>query len=359
MDEIYDTYDTEVDEGEVYDGEIVIDCPSASLATAADTYRAICSSWNTDALRAATASLSDTCRKISESIQPVLASSLYTSAVSEPMASSMSHIAESIKPLVSTCAMEGITTTAERLRDSIAISPAISEAIQNTAATGIVSVAESIRDTMAIDPGVTAALGSTIKDSMAEAVQPLVASTALENISSIASVAREALSVGAAFSENIMSAARVAVEAVRPMQTALSAWKETMMASLDMSKLFSAMTIAIDFTDLFAPYRETMARIADLMHSIWERSGCSLHGLAHLLFRFLYSRWKRRPRIFLLPGHEAVRQAAALVNVGLSPPKQIREFAVRIRQTYLLKHQRISDDSEDLDNSFSLILATW
>ena len=359
MDEHYDTYDTEVEENEIYDGEIVIDCPTTALANAADAYKAICSSWNTDALRSATASLSDTFRKISDSIQPVLASSLYASAVSESMTNSMSCIAESIKPLTSAYAMEGMTTAVERLRESVAINPAVSEALQNTASASIASVAESIRDSMAIDPGITTALGSTIQNSMAEAVQPLVSSSVLEGISSIASVAREALRVGATLSENLMSSARVAVEAVQPVQTALSAWKETLSASFDMSKFFSAITIAIDFTDFFEPFRETMARMSDLMSSIWERSGCSLHGLARLLFRYLCTKWKQRPRVFLLHGHESIKQAAALVNIGLPPPKQVREFAVQIRETLLIKHQRISDDSDDLDDSFSLVFATW
>lgn len=373
MDENYDTYDIDLseDDDKVYKNKIVIDVPSTAISGLSDINSTL-PAWDSSAIRAASASLSDTCRRLSESIQPALATGLYASAVSESMSNSMSRIAESIKPLVSTCAMEGMTTAAERLRDSIALSPALTEAIRPAAVESISSMAKSLCSTIALDSSVTAALGNSLQaqTSIVESVKPLIESSAMEGITSVAESAKEMLAANTAISESCAGVANAAIEAigpsltesVKPARSVLDLFAGPATISFDISGITSAISKLFDFRDMFAEMfermRETFSRITEMMRAVWETAGQSLSGLAHLLFHYLYHVWQNRPRFLALPWHNKIQYAAAFVNIGLSPPGQVREYVVRIRQRYLLKHQRKSDESEDLNDSFSLVYVT-
>ena len=372
MDENYDTYDIDLseDDDKVYKNKIVIDVPSTAISGLSDINNTI-PAWDSSAIRAAAASLSETCRRVSESIQPALATGLYASAVSESMSNSMSRIAESIKPLVSTCAMEGMTTAAERLRDSIALSPALTEAIRPAAVESISSMAKNLCSTIALDSSVTAALGNSLQaqTSIVESVKPLIESSAMEGITSVAESAKEMLAANTAISESYAGVANAAIEAigpsltesVKPARSVLDLFAGPATISFDISGITSAISKLFDFRDMFAEtferMRETFSRITEMMRTAWDAAGQSLSGLAHLLFHYLYHVWQNRPRFLTLPWHNKIQYDAAFVNIGLSPPGQVREYVVQIRQCYLLRPQdRGSSDTDG--NVNAIVLAT-
>ncbi len=348
MDNLNDTYGNSLaNDDEIYD--IVIDTPSTAASDLSDIY----ASWNADGMRSAIASLSETCRKVSESIRPAFASYL---TASQAVSSAMRSMAESIKPLTSVCAMEGVKSAVEAMRDSIALSPAVSEAFQCTAASSVAAMTERLQDSIKIDPAISTALASSVQTSLAESVKPLVASCAMEGVFSVAQKAREMLAESSILAKSVSGMAQAAFEAVRPaagilssVQSAFGAISEKVKASFDFSKVTAAIR-AFDCSDVLSHLRERLANaafsISDIMRSIWDRAGRSPRGLMYLLFRMLRAAWRRRPR-FLLPVHESVKEIAARVNIGLTPPKQVREFTVQIRQIYLLRRQDRGSSDED------------
>ena len=297
MDVNCDTNDIDLseDDNKIYRNKMVIDVPSTTISGISDANSTI-PTWDSSAIRASSASLSDTCHRLYECIQPALASGLYASAVSESMSNSMNRIAESIKPLISASTMEGITSVAESAMEMLATNTAISESCE------------------------------AVTNAAIEAVSPSLA-------------------------ESIVSTRSV-----------VSLFAERMTASFDISRISAAISKLICFQDLFDEtierIRETFSRITETMQAVWDRAGHSLSGLAHLLFHHLYHAWQKRPRFLTLPWHDSVKAAASFVNIGLSPPGKVREYVVRIRQQYLLKHQRKSDDSEDLNDSFTCLCST-
>lgn len=373
MDENYDTYDIDLleDDDKVYRDKIVIDVPSTTISSLSDT-NSMLPTCDSNAIRAASVSLSDICRRLSEYIQPTLASVLYASAVSESISNSMNRIAESIKPLISASTIEGMTTATERLRDSIVLSPFLTEAIRPAAVESVSSIAKSIFSAITLDSSMTSALGNSLQaqTSMVESVRPLVENNAMEGIAPFAESARVMLATNTVISESYEGVTSTAIEAICPSlaesieatRSEVNLFEERMTAAFDIDRISAAISKLFSFQDLFAEtierMRETFSQITEMMRAVWDRAGHNLSGLAHLLFHYLYHAWQRRPRFSAPPWHNNVKSAAAYVNLGLSPPRQVREYVVRIRQRYLLKHQRKSDDSEDLNDSFSLVYVT-
>lgn len=371
MDGYIDTYDIDLSEDKVYGNETIIDDPGTGISALTDI-GTILPAWDTSAIQEATASLAETCHKVSVSIQPAISAAQYMSTISKSIASSMSQISESLKPLASIC--DEITTTKDLLKDVLVPSVAVAETLSPISEMSMPAVAKNLCSSIEIDPSVTTAYTSAlqVQASIVESVKPIaIESVAMEGVTSISKSVQEMFAVNSALTENVSNIASSALTTSQPtlvdfaepaVMSVESLVAERFVVSLDFSCISAAIAKLFDFKDLiagmFEHLRETVSGMMEAIHTLWDGAGCSFSGLAHLLFRALYHSWQKRPRLLALPWHNRIKNVAALANIGLSPPQQVREFVVRIRQTYLLKHQRISDDSEDLDNSFSLILAT-
>ena len=375
MIDFYDAYDDLIVDDDPYG--ITVDVPSAALSGLSDIYGAIGPAWDTDAMQAATASLSNALRGISDCIQPAMTSCLCSEEAISSISSSMGRIAESIKPLATSCALEGATAAVEQLRDAVALSPAVTEALACTASENLSTIAERVHDSVNIDPTIATALSSTLQSSIAETVKPLVTSCAMDNLSTLVRCASEEMEFKTSIVDSAVRAANAALQESRPLledtcspiHTMLTAIEERYITSFDLSMISSALSKACDFShnivDLFCGVsglldglRESIIGISEYMYALLEDAYYGFRSFSHLLFHLLFSIWESRPRRHMLPGEVAVMRAAALIRIDLAPPIRIREFAVRIRQSYLQKHQRIGDDSEDMNDSFLRIFAT-
>lgn len=246
-----------------------------------------------------------------------------TSAISAATSVGFSAIAESMKPLAAACSaasMKSMAISAGDFCSSFAAITAASKSIYPDVVETAASMTEGFGDILSANGALfeEVARTSDMYDSMLSA----------------------------------------AVASVCPVKTAGEMADERDGIMFHMSHIVKAFSELIDSSSFIDRALElSLSGMIEMMKDLGRRSLSRLHEIAHFLLHVLWGAWEKRPHIMEITCHNNVRLTTSFVNIGLSPPEQVREYVVQIRHKYLHKHQRKSDNSEDMNDSILLLIS--
>lgn len=339
--------------------DITIDIPETDIdvienidqyASLSESYAAMMSVWNNDSFRQAAESLSNSMSRISEIVQPIIASREYYETALSSIAGTVSQFSQAVRPLAESCALESARTAVEAMQRSLAGSNLLAEAVQNSAVTAL----------QGITPALKAAVTPAISDIASQSLC-LISDNLHEKLME-SSIISDAIKV---CSSNAFPALTPALsEYIFPAETAAKALGSAMSAmAYDFSGISEALLRTYDYMDAFSEMIQSVRSAAELMANrlsefIFDRA-TALHDLGHLLLRILWrikERGRKTRQYYITGPPPAILSAAALAKVKTAEPIKYVDYSARIRKLYLQKHQRISDESDDLDNDSTLKL---
>lgn len=279
----------------------------------------------TDMEQAITGSRMDSCREITEYIQPDFPILFDENTISESVTSGLSRFAKVLGTLAISSAKNSFTTAAERVWKS-----------------------STLYETFSPD--------SALPDSLQEETsdEEWTRTTIEENeicTNSIEEIACSTL-------ESVLPSTETAV---RSAKTALSILEENIKRSFDKICFADLISKTLDISHLAVMavdrIRTIYLKVVAEMQAFYERFDYTASEWERLILQQLRNTWDRRPQLVIVPWREELKYTISLRKIIPYPPGQVREYVVRIRQCYLRRHQRIGDDSDDMDDSFLLILA--
>lgn len=361
--------------------------------SAAD-YQKMLSIWDTASFHKATESLSSSLLKISDALQPIIASRASMETALSSFAHVTSQVAEAAKPLLTNCS-SGAFAAVKTLQQSLNTPCFLSEAAEksaitalqqtkvaaklelfNAAANNLSSVGESLRlafvETESIAEAAKACIGNvptTIGPLLEEAFPPAVSACSTFDFTAFAGSIFDSLKESELISDIFRSKVELpfvpalsdyfspAVSVAESVKTAISS------LALDFNGISDALHHAYDYVDALSgialAVHSATEQMADQLavHTLGYHSNTTLHELHHLIIsilrRFREVAQKHRQEV----GTPIPASIAAVVKVPTTEPTPFVEFADRIRQTYLQKHQRISDESDDLNIGYQILAA--
>ena len=323
-----------------------------NMRAALDTIKSSRSAIN--AAYASIRSNQETMRNVSQSMGKSLqkicdCSKLITPAINKEALASMTaglcKVAEATKAISSQYDFSGTATALSKLSQSMAKSNAIAETIRSSST---LAMTESVRKSMAASSRALSEHFDIKGFSVpAEQLRAVVATNRLlpENIPTLPATAMPSLqsSLAAAIPKppSILSSFKVGLERFAGFSVKIAEWIRT-------SPLFEAATSAI------SKLREYLqVKIGPLFETLRAYKD-SFKRLALRALLYLHKRWLSRRRKPLPLDDESFRRALALQPLGPVAPVEYIEFANRIRIRYLRKHQRISEDTDALNDNYML-----
>ena len=370
MDELYDAdiCISNTDKGPVIEAQkaIVIDL-SDQVSPLTPAYL--------DEVRASSKGLHESVIRASEFIQPTLPSGL-CSANAASLIGGISGIAEAVKPLSVMKAVEGITTVSDMLPDLVASMPTLTDVLTNHSdtAAGIGGLTDQLIASLPEPPALAANFGTAVKVAIPEP-KPFIASMPvaeaigeIQGVSSLAEEMGQILSDNAQFAEEVLSVTRAASDAVKaivsevsdilaPIRDTLAKISEAIKPAFDFGKMISGLFVPIEIptfcSGILSRIHEDAVGFSEFISSRWQEVVTGIKGLAHwMLLRIMRRRQRKEPQRLQLPWRGSLIEAAskAKIESSRSAPLQLREFIVPLRHALLHKYQRISDNSDDMDD---------
>ena len=290
-----------------------------------------------------------------------------TSAISAASSVGFSAIAESMKPLSAACSaasMKSMAISAGDFCSSFAAITAASESICPNVVETAVSMADKLSNAISVAPAVTAAMDSAlcVQSAMQASASLLPEAIALERVPSLSEYygevfeATNALHEGVAsvadMNENLLEASAASVCLVK---TAGEMADERNRIIFDMSHIARVISEFIDSNSFINKILDmSLSSFVEMIKDFGRRSLSRLHEIAHFLLHVLWSTWEKRPRLIELICYDRISRDSSFVNIGLSPPEQVREYVVQIRERFLLRTQNrgCSEPDDDMPIQF-------
>ena len=366
MDELFNI-DLSVNDGEQ---GLVIDLPELPGIELPEPYTPPLPFLHLDDVLASQARLRESVQGVSDLIQPTLASNIRAADAAAAMTSGISKIVESITPVTATRAVEGITAVSDMLKD-LACPMIVSEDVlrNNIAAGDIDTLTDKITASFPDTSALTADFESKLKVTLPEPVPfvmpaPVVeAVETAEGVSPLVESTQKALSANALITEEMCALTHSASDAFKAVIADVIAPLKDMWHNLSeaispvfslgetIRDLFVSIRVPDFFTRIHNRMREAASWFSEIFNSHWEDLLVGFHGLAHmLLLRFINRRRRKRQEVFELPWRTQMKNAISRAKINPPRVKRIREFVAKLRHTLLHKHQRISEDSDDMDD---------
>ena len=257
-------------------------------------------------------------QKFKEAVYPFV-TSLSSSAVKE----SINYFAE--------CSLSATSCMAKEAADSM------SECFTGSMLPTL-SALDSIQDSI---PS-TSAMVESMANTLPEIPQLEIPPTAVESLSETA---------------DIVSPFHNVMESVSSVVEAFSEKIQTVQFNIE--KIISAIKEAIDFPGI-------IQRVSESFRNIILPGFCAVKSAAYKIFRyFSFSAGFTLETAFWLWRHRrfyrhAIAAAASykpkeLIRIDTPRPVPFRDISGTIRRTYLMKHQRIGDDTDDSDNDLLFV----
>ena len=328
-----------------------------------------------DEVRASNKRLQESVVRASDFFQPTLASGLCAPNVTS-LVSSISGITESVNPLSTLNAVEGVTTVSDMLPDLVGPMPNLTNVLKNNSdtAAGIGGLRDRLIASLPDPPALSADFGIAVKVARHDPVPfvapvPVVESIGeVQGVSSLAEEMGHILSDNAQFAEEVLSVTRAASDAVKaivsevsdilaPIRDTLAKISEAIKPAFDFGKMISGLFVPIEIptfcSGILSRIHEDAVGFSEFISSRWQEVVTGIKGLAHwMLLRIMRRRQRKEPQRLQLPWRGSLIEAAskAKIESSRSAPLQLREFIVPLRHALLHKYQRISDDSDDMDD---------
>ena len=315
---------------------------------------------------------------VSSFLQPSLVSDLCVANTASSLAGGLSAIAESVKPLSALNAVEGITNMSGllQMQDFAFPSPALTDVLKSDSFTAASAKALTDRFSASLPdpPALSADFGIAVKVALPDPVPfvapvPVVESIGeVQGVSSLAEEMGHILSDNAQFAEEVLSVTRAASDAVKaivsevsdilaPIRDTLAKISEAIKPAFDFGKMISGLFVPIEIptfcSGILSRIHEDAVGFSEFISSRWQEVVTRIKGLAHwMLLRIMRRRQRKEPQRLQLPWRGSLIEAAskAKIESSRSAPLQLREFIVPLRHALLHKYQRISDDSDDMDD---------
>lgn len=310
-----------------------------------------------------TASLAKTYQTVSDDFSSFLIPDLDASTVYDTISSNLGLITESVTPLIdanSIVVVENMASSAEHLCSSFA---AISDTIHPIVIENGALMANRLCNAISIAPDISAAFDEsfTAQSCVIEATTSYLDIGTIDKVRSAVESSLNMITATSALHEGVKCVNDMLdtidptiTECIQPDITSASVLEERLTLKFDFSQIVTAFTKLIDsnnyIADMFEQIRASIMSTAEILMGHWKQSLSRLHELAHLILHTLYGSWEKRPRILALICRVNIYHASSYVNIGLSPPGQVREYVVQIRKTYLLRTQSrgVSEPEEDM-----------
>ncbi len=361
MDEKWKTYDIDLSLDE--DRDSSVDASLTELSSLFDSDEMI-PDWRGNIIKSVAESLpgaqSTECPQIFLSCKSLPA----TSVIAKAQPDYMSTITDSLKPLAAACqaaTMKNMAVSAANFCNSFASVTAKSEAIHPEIVESAASMAGQLSN------AVSEALSSSlcIQSAMQASVSPLPATLAVEKETTLSERYFEMIEATNALYEGVASVSDMydsilsaASAAIQPVKAAAEIIVESHSIIFDISHVLKAISELIDSSSFIDELLDmSISSFVEMMEGLGKRSLSRLHEIAYFILHVLWGVWEKRPRLMAITCHNNVRLITSFVNIGLSPPEQVREYVVQIRHRYLQKHQRKSDNSEDMNDSILLLIS--
>ena len=326
-------------EDDAYD--IIVNSPTEVYGSLSDAYASMKS--NQDVMRNMGLSMSRSLQQLYGSMKPITPEFSKTAIAS--MTAGLSKVAEASKAATAQFNYAGTASAFSKLGQSIAKSNAIAETIKNSS---------------------TLAMTESMRKSMEASSRALSARFEMKGLSVPAEQIRTVVAANRALPKSIPA---LPTTAVTSLQSSLAAAIPKPPSYFDSLKsgleLFAG--AARKIADLVSPFVKAAAgalsRFKDYLqknvHPLLEKLRSIkpwpfLKRHAHKALLYLRRRWLSRRSKPLPLDEESFRKTIALQPIGPAASFEYFEFADRIRHINLRCHQRISEDTDDLNDSFLL-----
>ena len=301
---------------------------------------------NQDAMRSVAQSMSKSLQKIYECTKPVITPDFNKAALAS-MTTGLCKIAEASKLAAANVDYTGTASAMAKLSQSIAKSTDIAETIRKSSTLAMTeSVRKSIEASSRALSDSFAAKGLTVS---ADQLKGVVTAnkTLAASIPKLPAIAVPSLQTSLADvlpkTASLISGATKGLAMFAGASLKIAEWIKT-------SPLVEAATSAL--TKIRDYWQDNITPLLEKIRSIKPWPFIKKHALRFLLY--LRKRWLNRRRKPIPLDEESFRKILALQPIGPATSFEFIEFADLIRLTYLRKHQRISDDTDDLNDSFLL-----
>lgn len=307
--------------------------------------------------------------------QPTLFSDLCASGTVASLAGGLGTIAESVKPLSALGAMKGIISASSLLQDFACPTPALGDVLKSNcaAAVGVSALTDQFSVSLPDTSSLGASFGNAIKVAIPEPV-PFVAPVPVveaigevQGVSSLAESTQQILSANAEVFGEMQTITRAATDAIRSAFTEIVApiteslrkisegISEVISPIVKIGNFIKDLFVSIKVPDFVSGFFDRMHEAASLfsemLNNHWQDIAAGLCGLTHMmLLRIMRKKRKKNPPLPALSWRESIKVIASRVQVGLSRPVRIREFVASRRHTLLHKYQRVSEDSDDMND---------
>lgn len=288
---------------------------------------------NTKAMRSVSQSMSESVRKVYECTKPITID-VNKSALAG-MVSGLTKFAEASKAVTASINTQGMATALSKIGQSFAMSEKLAESLRSSSALlAGDAVRNAINATSCAVPdcsklGMTSAANNMCKAissnlNTAEIVKP--ATTALSTLAA-AVVPRQ----------NLLDSIQGALSRFAIAGTKIAEWIKT-------SPLIEAATTALN------RLREYLQiNIAPVFEKL-RGMKFSLRSYGRWILLYLRKKWlARRGKPYPLDDR-SFKLVLLSIPIGPEAPVEYVDFSDRIRHIYLQKHQRISDDTDDVNN---------
>ena len=370
MDELYDI-DLSVNNR---NQGLVFDLPELPGIELPEPYTPLLPSLCLDDVLASQERLRESVQKASDLIQPTLASNIRATEAAAAMTSGMGKIVESITPVAAMSAVEGIVSVGKIIQDFACPMPVSANVLMNRSAAAA-DIASLTSVQLSDTSGLVADIASIkVRDYYPEiSTMPQVPKALeVEEVKAVVESTQRALSSSELLSKGIICKAAEATAAalnpsfaigikqlVKKAGIALEAIKRLPFKILDLFTSISKRFCTIDhFNNAADRIHKISVMISDRVSRLCVGMLTGLRGLAHmLLLRIINRRRRKRPEILELPWRTRMKKAVSKAKINPPQVKRIREFVAKLRHTLLHKHQRISEDSDDMDDAILLPFA--
>ena len=346
-----DDYNDKIIEIPVTDVDVTDDIDRYDLLS--ESYAAMMSIWNNNSFRLATESLSNSLSRISDTIQSTIASRDFYETTLSYISDTASEVANTIKTITENYVFESTHTAIETMQTSLAGSTILAEIMQNAAVTS------------------SQGIGSILQDAITPALYDIAShshyciSDSLHKTLMESSIITDVVRICSSSAIQVLTPVLADYD-VPPVVIAADALTRAMSSiALDFSEISENLLQTHDYINVFSKMFGSVRYAAELMTNHLSKyifdEKIALHNLVHLLFRILnkiHERDRKRIQCFITSSPLEVVSTVVLINVKTEEPIKHIDYSARIRKLYLQKHQRISDESDDLDNTHSLLLAS-
>ena len=330
-----------------------------------------------DKIRTSSSRLHESVLGVSSFIQPSLVSDLCASDSVASLAGGLGTFGESVTPLSALNAVEGITNMSGllQMQEFAFPTPALADVLKNDSftATSAMTLTDRFSASLSDSSAVSASFGNAINVAIPEPVPfvnpvPVVEAIGeVQGVNSLAESTQQFLSANTEIAGEMQSLTRAATDAIKSAFTEIIApvteslrriseeISEAISPIIKIGNCIKDLFVSIKIPDFVPCFLDRMHEAAsffsEMLNSRWHDIVSGLCGLTHMmLLRIMRKRRKKKPPLPALSWHESIKIIASRVQIVLSRPVRIREFVVPRRHTLLHKYQRVSEDSDDMND---------